>query len=114
MTKYLILYRSDVSASQTMAEATPDKMKTEMERWIKWRDDMTAKGLKIDFGMPLQIANKVTKGGVEAGSSDIGGYAFLEGDKDVILDALKTHPQLDRLGASIDMLEVLPMPGIDA
>lgn len=112
MAKYMILYNSTASASELMANATPEEMQASMAEWIAWRDE-AVKTVKFDFGMPLQAVNQVTAENVNSSDSQIGGYSMMEGDsKDAIVELLKSHPHLKRSGATIDVLEVLPMPGL--
>lgn len=112
MTKYLILYNTTESASDLMARTSPEDMKASMEEWIRWSEEANKKA-KFDFGMPLQATSRVTPDGVTASDSQVSGYSFMEGDsKEAIIELLKTHPQLKRPGATIDVLEVLPMPGL--
>jgi hypothetical protein len=43
----------------------------------------------------------------------VGGYSIVEGDsKEAIVELLRTHPHLKRAGASIDLLEMITMPGL--
>ncbi len=112
MAKYLILYSSTASASELMANASPEEMKASMNEWIEWRDE-ASKTVSFDFGMPLQPVSQVVKDGVGNSASQVSGYSIMEGDsKDAIIELLKTHPHLKREGASIDVLEMLSMPGM--
>jgi hypothetical protein len=111
MAKYMLLYNSTASASQLMANATPEQMKASMAEWTRWRDEAVKK-VKFDFGMPLEATGRVTPAGVSNLTSPIGGYSIMEGGKDEIVNLLKTHPHLKREGASIDLLEMLSMPGM--
>jgi hypothetical protein len=108
----MVLYSSTSSASEIMANASPEEMKTSMDEWIKWREE-ASKTAKVDFGLPLQAVGRVTSKGVGDSDSQVSGYSIVEGgSKDVVTGLLKTHPHLKRPGASIDVLEMLPMPGI--
>lgn len=112
MAKYMVLYNSTIAASELMANATPEDMKASMTEWIKWRDD-ASKTAKVEFGMPLQAVSRITPNGVTSGDNNISGYSIVEGDsKDAVLELLKTHPHLKRQGATIDVLEMLTMPGM--
>ena len=112
MTKYLVLYTAPTSASETMATATPEQMKASMDEWIAWRD-AASKTATIDFGLPLQSVGRITQDGVTASTSQVSGYATIEGEsKDAIMALLRTHPHLRRPGATIEVLEMLPMPGL--
>lgn len=112
MPKYMVLYNSSQSATQAMAEATPEEMKASMNEWIAWKDSLSSE-LKFDFGLPLQAVNKITADGVSDGESQVSGYSTIEGEsKEAVIETLKNHPHLKRPGASIDLLEMLSMPGM--
>ena len=111
MTKYMVLYNSSLSASDAMANATPEEMQASMAEWMAWRDE-AVKTVGFDFGMPLQGASQVTADGIQDSSSNISGYSTMEGDKDTIMELLKSHPHLKRPNATIEVLEFLPMPGM--
>jgi hypothetical protein len=112
MSKYLVLYNSTLAAAELMANASPQQMNTSMAEWLKWRDEAT-KTIKVDFGLPLQAVSRVTPDGVTVSDNQASGYSIVEGEsKEVIVELLKTHPHLQRQGASIDVLEMLSMPGL--
>lgn len=112
MTKFMVLYNSTASASDLMANASPEEMKASMAEWIKWRDEASATA-KVDFGLPLQAVSRVSTDGVAESQNQASGYSFLEGEsKEAVVELLKTHPHLKRPGAYIDVLELLAMPGL--
>lgn len=112
MAKYMILYNSEASASELMANASAEEMKASMNEWMQWRDE-ASKTAKFDFGMPLQVVGRVTPDGLGESNNLASGYSIIEGDsKEAVLGLLKTHPHLKRTGAWIDLLEMLPMPGM--
>lgn len=113
MAKYLILYNSTLSARETMANASPEQIKASMDEWIQWQQN-AAKTFKLEWGMPLQAVGRVTSDGIVMSDNQAGGYATAEGDsKEALMELLKSHPQLKRPGATIDVLEMLPMPGLE-
>lgn len=113
MAKYLILYNSTQPATETMANASPEQIKASMDEWIQWQRN-AGKTFKMEWGMPLQAVGRVTPSGVTASGIQAGGYAMAEGDsKESLMELLKSHPQLRRPGATIDVLEMLSMPGIE-
>lgn len=111
MSKFMVLYNSTASARELMANASPEQMKASMAEWMKWRDN-ASKTVKIEFGMPLQRVGRITPAGEADSDSQIGGYSIMEGEKDVVMELLKSHPHLMRDGASIEVLEMLSMPGM--
>ncbi len=113
MAKYMILYSSTMPAAELMAQTTPEQMKVSMDEWIQWNDEAN-KTAKVEFGLPLQAVAQLTPGEVDESKSHISGYATMEGEsKAMIVELLKSHPHLKRQGASIDVLEMLPMPGLE-
>jgi hypothetical protein len=111
MAKYMILYKSASSASDLMKNATTEEMQASMAEWMAWKDRLD-KSIGFEWGMPLQAVNAVTSSEVLDSQSTISGYATMEGDKDAINEVLRSHPHLKRDGASIDVLEMLSMPGM--
>jgi hypothetical protein len=111
MPKYLMLYNSNTSASDRMAQATSEQMQASMGEWIKWKEG-AEKSTKFEFGMPLQVAAKVAGDQVGSGETKVSGYSFIEGDKDTVLAQVKSHPHLKEAGNYIELLEVMPMPGL--
>jgi hypothetical protein len=113
MAKFMILYNSSSKASDLMANATPEEMKASMDEWMKWREE-ASKTFKVDFGLPLQVVGHVTASDTSDSDSQVGGYSIIEADsKDALMELLKTHPHLSRPDSSIDVLEMLAMPGLD-
>ena len=111
MARFMVFYISKMSASDRMANASPEDMKASMAEWMKWKDE-TSKTIKVEFGMPLQVVNSITSGGVGEGHTPVSGYSILEGDKEEIIESLKNHPHLKTPDSAIELLEFLPMPGI--
>ena len=112
MAKYMVLYNSLVPAREQMAGATAEQMAASMDEWMKWRDE-ASQAFKVDFGMPLQAISRVTINEVNDISSQVSGYAIVEGvSEDAVVDLILTHPHLKRPGTSIDVLEMVPMPGM--
>lgn len=113
MAKFMILYNSTQSSTEAMESATPEEMQASMAEWMAWRDN-AEKSSKVDFGLPLQAVSRVTGDGAGGSDSQVSGYSFIEIDsKDAALELIKTHPHLKRPGAYIDVLELLPMPGLN-
>jgi hypothetical protein len=111
MAKFMVIYNSSSPASEVMANATPEQMQASMAEWIKWRDE-ASKSVKVEFGLPLQAVSQVEPDGLHNSPSQVSGYSIIEGDKDMVLELLRSHPQLKRPGATIDVLEMLAMPGL--
>ena len=102
MTKFLILYRSTKSATESMAEATPERAAV----WEKWRE--RARKATVEVGLPLRAVGKITPNGITVSTDKTVGYSVMQGEsKAVITSLLEAHPQLEQPGAVIDILEML-------
>jgi hypothetical protein len=109
MSKFMILYRSTVSVREQMANATPEQMQASMESWRTWANKV---GYAIvDLGAPLAHTTHV---GAGAPSGDgVAGFSVLEaGSAEEVETILDGHPHLSMPGASIEVLEYLPMSAL--
>ncbi|WP_415853721.1 hypothetical protein [Sinomonas sp. G460-2] len=98
MAKYLVLYRSDVSAAEQMMGATPEEAQAGMQAWMDWFGK--AGEAVIDGGSP-----------VSGDDQTIGGYSVLQSDSREALDSLlEDHPH--RKVGTIEVLEFLAAPGM--
>lgn len=114
MARFLVLYNSAEPAASVMAGTPPEKMKENMQEWLNWRDEVTKVMKVVDFGYPLQAVGQVIPDGVANSTNPAAGYTMVEGDsKDALLEVLKSHPHLKVPGGSIDVLEMLPIPGME-
>lgn len=111
MTKYLLLYRADVTAADQMANATPEQAQAGMDAWMTWAGK--AGSAILDMGSPVSYAT--THGATyPASEGNIGGYSVLEAESLEALDGLlEGHPHLMMgEGAGIDVHALLDMPGM--
>jgi hypothetical protein len=103
MSKFLVLYRSPISAREQMANATPEQAQAGMQAWQAWAEGAGAP--IVDLGAPLD------------GDTDVTGFSVLQADSRGSLDELladQDHPHRQTPGASIDVLEFMPIPGMEA
>jgi hypothetical protein len=108
MTKFMVLYRSSTSARDQMANATPEQMKAGMEAWMQWA--AKAGDAVVDLGAPLTPA-RMGPGSSDAG--EISGYSIMQADSaEALGGVLDGHPHLSMPGNSIEVLEMLSMPGM--
>lgn len=108
--RFLVLYRSNVSAMEQMSSGTPEQMQAGMDAWMAWAQQT---GEKLsDMGSPLGDTKSVGDG-VAASPGYIGGYSFLEADSlDGAVKLVEHHPHLMMPGgATVEVHELLPMPG---
>ena len=105
MTKYLVLYRSGMTASEQMASSTPEQAQAGMDAWMAWAGQ--AGDAIVDLGTPTSVVDP----GGDAGDP-IGGYSILQADShDALAAVLENHPH-KAMGGTIETLELLSMPGM--
>jgi len=110
MTKFMVLYRSALSARDQMASATPEQAKAGMEAWMAWAGK--AGDAIVDLGAPLEGAAQIGAGSTAGGQAQITGYSILQAESvDALASILDAHPHLQMPGSSIEVLEFLPTPG---
>jgi hypothetical protein len=109
MKKYLVLYRAPVSASEQMANATPEEAKAGMDAWMSWAQ--TAGSAIVDMGAPLGPPTAI--GGKGGGGQHVGGYGVVQAASlDDAKKVFEGHPHLMLPGASIELFEHLALPGM--
>jgi len=78
---------------------------------MKWAGE--AGSALTDLGAPVDIVGHLERGDTSKGTSDVSGYSLVDVDSpDAVLELLREHPHLYVPGNSIDVLEVIPMPGM--
>src|ERR1700733_9901811 len=116
MSKFLVLYRSEaalsgMSVADTMANTPPEQMEAGMKMWMAWFEK--AGSAIVDTGSPLGNPTTVTSAGSEAKPSSVTGYGIIEAESmAAAAELLSGHPHFYAPGASIEILEAIPMPGM--
>lgn len=111
MKQFLVLYKSSVPAAQQIASATPEQMKAGMDLWTAWAQH--AQKAIVDLGMPLGNPKEIAGASVHPSDSKVSGFSILQAESESSLtDLLKNHPHHHAPGASIEVLEMIPMPGL--
>ena len=112
MKKFLVLYKAPITAFEQMKKATPEQQKAGMDAWMTW--SKSAAGTIVDMGAPLGKSVRVTKGGHSAASTnDLGGYSILQAEsKEALAESLKGHPHFMMPDGFIEVVEVMPIPGM--
>jgi hypothetical protein len=111
MKKFLVLYLSETSAAEMMANATPEQAKAGMEAWMQWSN--RAGSAIVDLGMPLGNPTQIAASSSGASKSKVSGYSIVQADSmDAARKVLNGHPHTMMPGNTIDLLEFLPMPGM--
>jgi hypothetical protein len=111
MKKFLVLYRAPSSSFDQMKKATPEQQKAGMDAWMTW--GQKAHGAIVDMGAPLGKSLRVTAGGASPSTNDLGGYSILQAEsKEALAETLKGHPHFMMPDGTIDVVEVMPIPGM--
>src|SRR5688500_3365506 len=110
MKKVLVLYQSTASAAAQMKNVTPEQAKAGMDAWMSWAKQ--AGSAIVDLGNPVAAAAKIDASQqVGASTAQVGGFSILQAESKEKLSALlRNHPHFMAPGASIEVLEFLPMP----
>lgn len=110
MKKFLVLYKAPTSGFDQMKNATPEQQKAGMEAWMAW--GQKAAGSIVDMGSPLGKSLHVTPTGATPSTNDLGGYSVLQAEsKEALAETLVGHPHFMMPGGTIEVVEVMPMPG---
>lgn len=112
MAKFMVLYSAMTTAVDQMSQASPEQMQASMDEWIQWKNEVSST-TQVEFGMPLQAVATISSEGMAESTSHVSGYSIAEAvSKDVVVEALRSHPHLKRQDASIDVFAMLAMPGM--
>ena len=78
MTKFMVLYRSDVSARDQLAGATEEQAKAGMDPWMAWA--AKAGEAIVDLGAPLAEAGYIGSGSGGGDSGHVTGFSILQAE----------------------------------
>jgi hypothetical protein len=110
MKKFLVLYKATPAAFDKMRQSTPEQQKAGMDAWMTW-SKKSASAI-VDMGAPLGKSLRVTPGGTSPITNDLGGYSVLQAEsKEALAASLTGHPHFMMPESSIEIVELLPMPG---
>ena len=110
MPKYVVLYRSPVSAAAQMESNDPAMAAEAMKAWNAWSDE--AGSSVVDLSQPLGNGRTLTSSGSADAGSDVAGFSILQGDNiEAAVKILGSHPHLQMPGAAIEIHETLSLPG---
>ena len=113
MKKFVVLYMaSGPEFEKMMKNSTPEQQKKGMDAWIKWMD--ANKQSIVDGGAPLGKTKRVDSNGSSDTKNEIGGYSIVQAESPDAATKLfgKDHPHLQMPGAWIEIIEVMPLPGM--
>jgi hypothetical protein len=112
MKRFLVLYRSPVSASEQLANATPEQMQAGMQAWMSWAE--RAGDAVVDLGSPLGGGTRIAGGSVSGDDTDATGFSIVQAESaEDAAELFRDHPHLGMPGggSSIEIFELLPLPG---
>jgi hypothetical protein len=110
MKKFLVLYKAPTSAFEQIKKNTPEQQKAGMDAWTAWTKKATSS--IVEMGAPLGKSVRVTKGGTSPSTNDLGGFSILQAEsKEALAESLKGHPHFMMPEGTIEVVELLPMPG---
>jgi hypothetical protein len=111
MKKFLVLYKASAAGFEQTMKATPEQQKAGMDAWMTWGKKAAAS--IVDMGAPLGKSLRVNKNGASPTTNDLGGYSILQAEsKEALAETLKGHPHFMMLDGFIEVVEVMPIPGM--
>jgi hypothetical protein len=113
MTRFMILYMAKGAEFEKMMKtATPERQKKGMDAWKTWMD--AHKASMVDGGAPLGKTKRVDAKGTTDIKNEVGGYSIVQADTAAAAAKMfgKEHPHLQVPGAWIEIVEIMPMPGM--
>jgi hypothetical protein len=111
MQKFLVLYKASTSAFEQMKKSTPEQQKAGMDAWMAW--GKKAASSIVDMGAPLGKSLRVTPNGASPATNDLGGYSILQAEsREALAETLKGHPHFMMPEAAIEVVELVPIPGM--
>jgi len=110
MKKFLVLYKASAEAFAQVMKASPEQQKAGMDAWMAWGKKAAAS--IVDMGAPLGKAVRVTPGSSAPQTNDLGGYSIMQAEsKEALAATMKGHPHFMMGDSSIEIVEIMPMPG---
>jgi hypothetical protein len=113
MKKFVVLYMaSGPEFEKMMKNSTHEQQKKGMEAWMKW---ITANKTSIvEGGAPLGKTKRVDSNGASNTKNEIGGYSVVQAESHDAATKIfgKDHPHLQMPGAWIEIIEIMPLPGM--
>jgi len=113
MKKFMVLYMaSGPEFEKMMKNATPEQQKKGIDAWMKWMN--ANKTSIVEGGAPLGKTKRVDSNGVSNTKNEIGGYSVVQAESHDAATKIfgKDHPHLQMPGAWIEIVEIMPMPGM--
>ena len=113
MKKFMVLYMAKpADYEKMMKSSTPEQQKKGMDLWMKWMNKHQ-KSL-VDGGAPLGKTKRVDAKGASSTKNGVGGYSIVQAQSHDAAVKLfgKDHPHLQMRGAWVEIVEIMPIPGM--
>jgi hypothetical protein len=113
MKQFMVLYMaSGAGFEKMMRTSTPEQRKKGMDAWMKWMN--ANKTSIVEGGAPLGKTKRVDSNGASNTKNDIGGYSVVQAESHDAAAKIfdKEHPHLQIPGAWIEIVEIMPVPGM--
>jgi hypothetical protein len=113
MKKFMVLYMAPLAQfEQMMQNATPEQQRKGMDAWMKWMG--ANKASLVDGGAPLGKTKRVDTGGTRDAKNEVGGYSIVQAESHDAAAKMfgSDHPHLHVPGAWIEIVEIMPIPGM--
>ena len=113
MKKFMVLYMASGPEFERMRQnSTPEQRKKGMDSWIKWMN--ANKTSIVEGGAPLGKTKRADSSGASNTRNEIGGYSVVQAESHDAATKIfgKDHPHLQMPGAWIEILEIMPLPGM--
>jgi hypothetical protein len=113
MKKFMAIYMaSGADFERMMRESTPEQQAKGMQAWMKWMNDNKAS--IVEGGAPLGKTKRADAKGVADIRNGMGGYSVVQAETHDAAAKLfgKDHPHLMMPGAWVEIMEIMPLPGM--
>ena len=113
MKKFMVLYMaSGPEFEKMMKNSTPEQKKKGMDAWMKWMN--ANKTSIVEGGAPLGKTKRVDSKGASNTKNEIGGYSVVQAESHDAATKIfgNDHPHLQMPGTWIEIVEIMPMPGM--
>ena len=113
MKKFMVLYMApSAQFEQMIKNATPEQQQKGMDAWMKWMN--ANKASLADGGAPLGKTKRVDANGTKDTKNEVGGYSVVQAESHDAAAKMfgKDHPHLHVPGAWIEIVEIMPIPGM--
>lgn len=113
MKKFIVLYLTPTSVMEEWKQTDPEKRKAAEEKmqreWKTWMGDHA--GMFVDIGAGVGKTKRVTAQTVADAKNEVMLYAIVEAESHVAAAKMfERHPHLQIPNASIEVMELQPLP----